>query len=101
VIHPYINTLLHSQTQHPDVILDVIGNAGGDIILGYQLAQLMYPNATWEDYANPYDVLWSPTVDLYVNKVEPLIADIVDSVDDFQNITDRFNNNPGMYRKIS
>ena len=61
----------------------------------------MYPNATWEDYANPYDVVWTPTVDLYVNYVKPLVDDIVNSDGDFQNITEQLNNNPGMYRKIS
>ena len=61
----------------------------------------MYPNATWEDYANPYDVVWTPTVDLYVNYVKPLVVDIVNSDGDFQNITEQLNNNPGMYRKIS
>jgi len=61
----------------------------------------MYPNATWEDYASPYDVIWTPTVDLYVNYVKPLVDDMGGSDGDFQNFTDQLNSSPGMYRKIS
>lgn len=32
----------------------------------------MYPDVNWEDFANPYDQVFSPSLDVYLNTVKPL-----------------------------
>ncbi|EJK50879.1 hypothetical protein THAOC_30009, partial [Thalassiosira oceanica] len=38
------------------LIVDIIGNGGGNVDLGYALASFMYPDAQWADFSNTYDV---------------------------------------------
>lgn len=86
-----------------NLIIDIIGNGGGTIKLGYQLVQLMYPNANWRDLANPYDILDSPSLNVYKDQVRPMLDNIeqmiydVDSFGNLQSITDDLNDDPGKY----
>ena len=54
----------------------------------------MYPSATWDDFANPYDMLYSPPIGVYLNEVKPLLNGLPTSAN--QSITDALNKDPGM-----
>ena len=52
--------------------------------------------------ANPYDTLYSKSLELYITKVEPLIGNItdLDNMNNTQDLADFLNSDPGKRRKI-
>ena len=88
-----------------NLIIDIIGNGGGVVSLGYQLVQLMYPSANWRDLANKHDILDSPSLKVYREQVRPILDSIGqvirgksdDSFGNLQSILVDLNNDPGKY----
>jgi len=56
------------------LIVDIIGNGGGNVDLGYALASFMYPDAQWADFSNTYDMVYSEAMDVYWNEVQPFFT---------------------------
>lgn len=85
-----------------NLIIDIIGNGGGVVSLGYQLVQLMYPSANWRDLANKHDILDSPSLKVYREQVRPILDSIGqvirgksdDSFGNLQSILVDLNNDP-------
>jgi len=64
------------------LIIDVIANGGGTVQIGYYLAQLLYPEATWEEMANPYDRLYTPSMQDDVGALQGKMASYLKIVQD-------------------
>jgi len=80
-----------------NLIIDVTDNGGGFVKLGYFLAQLLYPDATWEEISNPYDRLYSPSLEDDIGDIKSIVDDYYDLLHDnitlAEQITDTLNAN--------
>lgn len=77
------------------LIIDVINNGGGYVNLGYYLAQLLYPEATWEQLSNPYDQLDIGIYEYYQAELMPGLRNFTAEIKFYQsNLTDLANEYP-------
>lgn len=53
------------------LIIDISSNGGGTITAGYALAQCMFPDASFEDFKNPYNVPFSDSMKVFKDDVLP------------------------------
>jgi len=84
------------------LVVDVITNGGGSVVLGYFLAHLLYPDATWEELADPYDRLYTPSMEDDTGELMEIMDTYINFIKDFgqvEEVTDKLNREPDLLIK--
>ena len=58
------------------LIIDLSDNGGGEVPLGLNLAQLMYPEVPCEMFENKYDMLYNEPMALWAGSIAPLLEQV-------------------------
>jgi len=81
------------------LVVDVITNGGGSVVLGYFLAHLLYPDATWEELADPYDRLYTPSMEDDTGELMGIMKTYLKLIKDFalaEKVTGTLNRDPDL-----